>query len=243
VDSSDGREVVLTHLQAGNFFGEMALFEGESRSASVSALTESELVVLTRTDFLNLLEHDFTLTRKILKTLSARLRRANDVIESLALLDVGGRLARYLLRLADESGKPPVDGYFVVSRPTHQEIANSIGATRETVTRMLKQFEDRKLIRVQGSTVPKVLRKFRGRGRTSGDASEGSLDPSQLHHPPPARGAPVLPARHRRGAFRSRWASSWRRASPTGSTASSRAASTCARRSAHTSIRSPTSSS
>lgn len=153
VDSSDGREVVLTHLQAGNFFGEMALFEGESRSASVSALTESELVVLARPDFLNLLENDFSLTRKILKTLSARLRRANDVIESLALLDVGGRLARYLLRLADETGRPAVDGFFVVNRPTHQEIANSIGATRETVTRMLKQFEDRKLIRVQGSTV------------------------------------------------------------------------------------------
>jgi CRP/FNR family transcriptional regulator, cyclic AMP receptor protein len=153
VDSSDGREVVLTHLQAGDFFGEMALFEGEARSASVTALTDSELVVLARPDFLAALEHDFTLTRKILKTLSARLRRANDVIESLALLDVGGRLARYLIRLADESGKPAVDGYIVVNRPTHQEIANSIGATRETVTRMLRQFEDRKLIRVQGSTV------------------------------------------------------------------------------------------
>lgn len=153
VDSADGREVVLTHLQVGDFFGEMALFEGETRSASVSAMAESELVVLSRQDFLTLLQHDFTLTKKILKTLSARLRRANDVIESLALLDVGGRLARYLLRLADESGKPPVDGYFVVNRPTHQEIANSIGATRETVTRMLRQFEDRKLIRVQGSTV------------------------------------------------------------------------------------------
>lgn len=153
VDSSDGREVVLTHLQAGNFFGEMALFEGESRSASVSAIADSELVVIARPDFLALLDRDFALTKKILKTLSARLRRANDVIESLALLDVGGRLARYLLRLADESGKPAVDGYFVVSRPTHQEIANSIGATRETVTRMLKQFEDRKLIRSQGSTV------------------------------------------------------------------------------------------
>jgi len=88
-----------------------------------------------------------------LKTLSARLRRANEVIESLALQDVGGRLARYLIRLADESGKQPVEGFFVVSRPTHQEIANSIGATRETVTRMLKQFEDRKLIRVKGQTV------------------------------------------------------------------------------------------
>ena len=153
VDSPDGREVVLTHLQAGEFFGEMALLEGESRSASVSALSETELVALSRNDFFAVLSRDFSLTRKILKTLSARLRRANEVIESLALQDVGGRLARYLIRLADESGKPPVEGFFIVSRPTHQEIANSIGATRETVTRMLKQFEDRKLIRVKGQTV------------------------------------------------------------------------------------------
>jgi len=153
VDSQDGREVVLTHLQAGDFFGEMALLEEENRSASVTALTDSELVALGRDDFLAVLGRDFTLTRKILKTLSARLRRANDVIESLALQDVGGRLARYLVRLADESGQAPVDGHFVVHRPTHQEIANSIGATRETVNRMLKQFEDRKLIRIKGSTV------------------------------------------------------------------------------------------
>ncbi len=153
VDSPEGREVVLTHLQAGDFFGEMALLEGEPRSASVTALVESELVALARDDFFALLARDFALTKKILQTISARLRRANGVIESLALQDVGGRLARYLVRLADESGQSPVDGYFAVHRPTHQEIANSIGATRETVTRMLKQFEDRKLIRIKGSTV------------------------------------------------------------------------------------------
>ena len=153
VDSPDGREVVLTHLQAGDFFGEMALLEGEPRSASVTALTESELVAIAREDLFSLLARDFTLTRKILSTMSARLRRSNEVIESLALQDVGGRLARYLVRLADESGQAPVDGYFAIHRPTHQEIANSIGATRETVTRMLKQFEDRKLIRIKGATV------------------------------------------------------------------------------------------
>jgi CRP-like cAMP-binding protein len=153
VDSPDGREVVLSHLQSGDFFGEMALFGGEARSASVTALTECELVSLARAEFLAVLARDFSLTRKILQTLSSRLRKANDVIESMALLDVGGRLARYLIRLADESGQAAVDGFIVVNRPTHQEIANSIGATRETVTRMLKQFEDRKLIRIKGSTV------------------------------------------------------------------------------------------
>ena len=153
VDSPDGREVVLSHLQTGDFFGEMALLEGETRSASVEALTDCELAVLARAEFFAVLERDFSLTRKILERLSSRLRKANEVIESMALLDVGGRLARYLIRLADESGQPAVEGYFVVTRPTHQEIANSIGATRETVTRMLKQFEARKLIRTKGSMV------------------------------------------------------------------------------------------
>lgn len=153
VDSPDGREVVLSHLQAGEFFGEMALLEGETRSASVTATAESELVALSREDFFAALAGDFGLTKRVLQALCGRLRRANEVIESLALQDVGGRLARYLVRLADESGQQAVDGYYAVHRPTHQEIANSIGATRETVTRMLKQFEDRKLIRIKGSTV------------------------------------------------------------------------------------------
>jgi CRP/FNR family cyclic AMP-dependent transcriptional regulator len=153
VDSPDGREVVLSHLQSGDFFGEMALLEGQTRSASVTAMTDCDLAVLARAEFLAVLARDFSLTRKILETLSTRLRKANDVIESMALLDVGGRLARYLIRLADESGQQPVDGYIAVTRPTHQEIANSIGATRETVTRMLKQFETRKLIRTKGSMV------------------------------------------------------------------------------------------
>jgi DNA-binding transcriptional MocR family regulator len=75
------------------------------------------------------------------------------MIESLVLLDVGGRLAGYLLRLARESGTLQDDGWFVVSRPTHQVIANSIGASRETITRLLRQFADRGLIRMRGSTV------------------------------------------------------------------------------------------
>jgi len=153
VDSEHGREVVLTHLKAGDFFGEMALFDNETRCASVSALVPSELVVLRRKDFLDVLADDFTIARRILSTLSGRLRRANDMIESLVLLDVGGRLARYLLRLAVDSGTRGEDGWYAVSRPTHQVIANSIGASRETVTRLLRQFAERGLIRMHGSTV------------------------------------------------------------------------------------------
>ena len=153
VDSEHGREVVLTHLKAGDFFGEMALFDNDARSASVSALDPSELVVLRRQDFLEVLKDEFPIARRILSTLSARLRQANDMIESLVLLDVGGRLARYLLRLARETGTLQEDGWFAVSRPTHQVIANSIGASRETVTRLLRQFVNRGLIRMRGRMV------------------------------------------------------------------------------------------
>ena len=153
VDSEHGREVVLTHLQAGDFFGEMALFSNENRSASVSALTASELVVMRRRDFLAVLETDFPITRRILATMCGRLRRADEMIESLVLLDVGGRLASYLLRLARESGTPQEGGWLAFTRPTHQVIANTIGASRETVTRLLRQFAERELIRMKGSSV------------------------------------------------------------------------------------------
>jgi CRP/FNR family cyclic AMP-dependent transcriptional regulator len=153
VDSEHGREVVLTHLKTGDFFGEMALFDNEARSASVSALVASELAVLRRKDFLDVMADDFTIARRILSTLSGRLRVANDMIESLVLLDVGGRLAGYLLRLAREAGALGEDGWYSVSRPTHQVIANSIGASRETVTRLLRQFAERGLIRMRGSSV------------------------------------------------------------------------------------------
>jgi len=131
----------------------MALFDNEARSASVSALVGSELAVLRRKAFIDVMPDDFTIARRILSTLSGRLRRANDMIESLVLLDVGGRLAGYLLRLARESGTLGEDGWYSVSRPTHQVIANTIGASRETVTRLLRQFEERELIRARGSSV------------------------------------------------------------------------------------------
>jgi CRP/FNR family cyclic AMP-dependent transcriptional regulator len=183
VDSEHGREVVLTHLKAGDFFGDMALFDNEARSASVSALVPSELVVLRRKDFLDVLADDFTIARRILSTLSGRLRRANDMIESLVLLDVGGRLARYLLRLAVDSGTRGEDGWYTVSRPTHQVIANSIGASRETVTRLLRQFAERGLIRMRGSTVwirdeplrttPSGTHKSAGEGKMSSALATG----------------------------------------------------------------------
>ncbi len=142
VTSSDGREFILTVLGAGQVFGEMALIEEAPRSASVITATAVELVVISRDDFHHLLATEPRISRKLLAILSRRLRRANTKMESLAYMDVAGRLARYLLDLARDHGQRLGNGWVVVRRPTHSDIAHSIGTTRETVSRLINEFEE-----------------------------------------------------------------------------------------------------
>lgn len=140
--SSDGREFILTVLGQGQVFGEMALIEEAPRSASVITATAVELVVISREEFHHLLATEPRISRKLLAILSRRLRRANSKMESLAYMDVAGRLARYLLDLARDHGQRLGNGWIVVRRPTHADIAHSIGTTRETVSRLINEFEE-----------------------------------------------------------------------------------------------------
>jgi CRP-like cAMP-binding protein len=140
--SSDGKEFILTILGAGQVFGEMALLESAPRSASVITGTAVELLVINRQDFQHLLETEPRITRKLLTILSQRLRRANAKMESLAYMDVAGRLARYLLDLARDHGQRLGNGWVVVRRPTHSDIAHSIGTSRETISRLINEFEE-----------------------------------------------------------------------------------------------------
>jgi CRP/FNR family transcriptional regulator/CRP/FNR family cyclic AMP-dependent transcriptional regulator len=142
VTSSDGREFILTILGAGQVFGEMALLESAPRSASVITATAVELLVISRDDFHHLLATEPPISRKLLAILSQRLRRANSKMESLAYMDVAGRLARYLLDLARDHGQRIGNGWIVVRRPTHADIAHSIGTSRETVSRLINEFEE-----------------------------------------------------------------------------------------------------
>src|SRR5262245_7159081 len=145
----DGREIILSVLGPGDFFGEMALLDNEPRSATAIAVEESELLILQRTDFQGVATKR-TITGALIRVLTARLRRANHQISTLALLDVYGRVARVILDMAREEGKRLKDGRIAFRRATHQEIANRIGTTRETVTRMLKDLERQGLIQVEG---------------------------------------------------------------------------------------------
>ena len=149
----DGREIILSLLGSGDFFGEMALLDNEPRSATAIAVEDSELLSLHRNDFQSVLSDNRSITTGLIKVLTARLRRANHQISTLALLDVYGRVARVIVDMAREEGRRLKDGRIAFRRATHQEIANRIGTTRETVTRMLKDLERQGMIHIEGREI------------------------------------------------------------------------------------------
>ncbi|MDO8666966.1 MAG: Crp/Fnr family transcriptional regulator [Gemmatimonadales bacterium] len=139
----DGREVILSVLSDGDFFGEMAIIDDEPRSAHVIAMKDSHLLVLRREAFQAQLEHHPKIALKLLRVLVQRLRRADEKIGGLVLLDVNGRVAQLLLDLAEESGGPKI-----TRRLTHHTIAQMIGSSRETVSRAMRELVERGFIEV-----------------------------------------------------------------------------------------------
>jgi CRP-like cAMP-binding protein len=135
--AEDGREVILGILGPAEHFGELSLIDDQPRSAHVIAMEESTLLVLRRDDFRRRVEQNPSVAWSLLGELSRRLRRADNTIGSLVLLDVPGRIARLLLDAADEGGSD------LIEKPlTHQTIAHLIGASRETVSRAMREFQD-----------------------------------------------------------------------------------------------------
>jgi CRP-like cAMP-binding protein len=151
--SPEGKEIILSMLGPGDFFGEMALLDNEPRSATVIATEPLEVLTIWRSDFLQIMSENFGLTKKVLAELSRRLRSASNRIESLATMDVYGRLARFFLDLARENGKVLENGYVAVTRPTHQAIANMIGTSRETVSRLIHDLMKQNLLLSEGKTI------------------------------------------------------------------------------------------
>lgn len=162
--SPEGKEIILNTLGAGEFFGEMSLLDEQPRSATIIAIEPLEVVTIWRSDFLQILEENFSITRKILAELSKRLRQMSTRIESLATMDVYGRLARFFIDLADKQGKTLENGFVAVTRPTHQAIANTIGTSRETVSRLLHDLMRQDLLLSEGKTIylkKEALEQFR----------------------------------------------------------------------------------
>ena len=146
--SPEGKEFVLTRLGPPEFFGDLALLDGEPRSADAVAEAPSQLLLLRREDFLGYVEARPRVATKLLAVLSRRLRRNAQLLQDAAFLDIPGRLARVILELAEVEGQPGGAG-LVAPRLTQAELAGMIGATRESVNKWLRSYERRGLIRCE----------------------------------------------------------------------------------------------
>ena len=142
--AEDGREVILGVLGVGEYFGELSLIDDQPRSAHVIAMEDASLLVLRREDFRKRVESNPKVAWSLLHELSRRLRRADGKIGGLVLLDVPGRIARLLLDMAEEG-----TGDAIEKPLTHQTIAQMIGASRETVSRAMREFQDAGWIAVE----------------------------------------------------------------------------------------------
>ena len=150
---SRGREVILAVLQPGDYLGEMSLIDNEPHSATVRAEVQCDALVLGRPEFTRCLPENSSLSYAIMRGLVSRLRAADRQIESLALLDVYGRVARALLDMAEEGAEFKL----IRNKVSRQDLAKVVGASREMVSRVMKDLEERGVIETQenGSVILK----------------------------------------------------------------------------------------
>ncbi|MBP7531571.1 MAG: Crp/Fnr family transcriptional regulator [Ottowia sp.] len=143
---SRGREVILATLQPGDHIGEMSLIDNEPHSATVRAEVQTDVLMLGRIEFARCLPENSSMAYAVMRGLVQRLRHADRKIESLALMDVYGRVARALLEFATETG----DGEMLIrEKISRQDIAKMVGASREMVSRVMKDLEERGFIQTQ----------------------------------------------------------------------------------------------
>ena len=148
-----GKEVILNFLTEGEFFGEMSLIDDLPRSANVIASKNSKLLVLRRQQFVEHIRNSPTTALNVMAELTARIRRADEIIGNLATLDVYGRVAHILIDLSKKDGVEVEEGILIRNRPTQQDIASMIGTSRETVSRVLSEFQKRGYIEARGREI------------------------------------------------------------------------------------------
>jgi CRP/FNR family transcriptional regulator, cyclic AMP receptor protein len=150
---SKGREVILAVLEAGDYVGEMSLIDHEPHSATVRAEIQTDMLVLGQAEFARCLPERSSLAYSVMHGLVKRLRAADRQIESLALLDVYGRVARALLEMSETVGEQRV----IRNKVSRQDMAKIVGASREMVSRVMKDLEERGVIetREDGSVLVK----------------------------------------------------------------------------------------
>jgi CRP-like cAMP-binding protein len=144
--SADGREVTLRIMEAGTFLGEIALLDGRRRSADVTAMADSVLLVVERAAFLPFLSSRPELMLRLMALLCDRLRRSSSAFEDVALASLSSRLAKLLLDLADQYGKPVPEGVRIRLKLSQKELSAQVAATRERVNKQLRQWHEQGLL-------------------------------------------------------------------------------------------------
>lgn len=157
--SDEGKEVILAILREGDFFGELSLLDGETRSANVTTIEDSELLILKREDFYNLLNKHPELSILLLKELAKRIRMSDTQIKSLSLLDAVGRVASTIIQLYEAKGTIKEGKMLIEKLPSQQNMANMAGTSRETVSRALNIFIKEGYISKKGNKI--IIEKFK----------------------------------------------------------------------------------
>lgn len=150
-----GDEIVLCILYPTDFFGEMAILDGQPRSATIVAMERTELITIEKEIFLGLIKRQPEVAIKILIILSQRLRKADELIEQLRFLNATGRLIRALIKLMDEHGQKTDDGMLIEQRLTHNDLASFSGTSRESVRKIIREFQkkDKQYIRFKNGRI------------------------------------------------------------------------------------------
>ena len=151
--NDEGKEVILALLGSSEIFGEMAILDGESRSANVLAQEACSLLVISSEDFIKILKKNFKVSFALMSELAKKLRKSDLQIEALSLSDAEHRIGVSILNLAEDMGVIRNGKVTIQNLPFQQDIANMAGTSRETVSRVMKTFEDRNLILKEGHTV------------------------------------------------------------------------------------------
>ena len=151
--SADGRENLLAVMGPGEMFGELSLFDPGPRTATATAITDSTLRALSSTNLQPWLSEHPEVAAQLLAALARRLRRTNEAMADLVFSDVPGRVAKALLDLAKKFGVEAEDGLRVTHDLTQEELAQLVGASRETVNKALADFAGRGFLRLEGRGV------------------------------------------------------------------------------------------
>ncbi|HKM64037.1 MAG TPA: Crp/Fnr family transcriptional regulator [Acidisphaera sp.] len=157
--SPDGKELTLNTIRAGEVFGEIALLDGKPRSADATAVEETHLLVLERKAFMPLLRGNEDLLLRLLGTLCERLRRTSLALEEIALFDLPARLARVLVKLGQDYGRPGPEGVRIDVRLSQRDLSTLVASSRESVNKQLRHWRDDGVVSMDGGYL--VLRRVR----------------------------------------------------------------------------------